>query len=131
MPSSKPVNSAGYRVVVLTLPMPPSMNHAYVTLRNGRRAKSSEVIRYHASVRRLAEGIVPITGRIAVSTVYTTPHPFGNTLRGDLNNRDKVLFDALKGVAYYDDKQICETKSCFVYKNGSLPTVKITVESIG
>jgi len=41
------------------------------------------------------------------------PLVYGNSvLRGDVDNMAKLVLDALNGVAYLDDKQVCKLLAC-------------------
>ena len=48
-----------------------------------------------------ANGVRPLSGPVSVSAVFYFPNK-----RGDLDNRIKVLLDALQDVHYADDKQV-------------------------
>jgi crossover junction endodeoxyribonuclease RusA len=89
----------------LTLPVPPSANRYWRTVQ-GRVYVSTEARRYRVDVhlRALTEGMrKPLTGPVVVSaTIYR------ERKTGDLDNRLKVLLDALKGVAFIDDDQVVE-----------------------
>lgn len=50
-------------------------------------------------------------------------------LRGDLDNREKAVFDALNGVVYYDDVQISEKTSSKAFGNANL--ILVTIERNG
>ena len=111
-------------MVRLTLPYPPSANRYWRTAVVGRRAMvhlSSEAKAYREDVawRARLAGVAPIAGRVAL-TVRLFPHrpqdwqrrqrkdPEGwdDTVQClDLGNCEKVLSDALNGVAWVDDKQ--------------------------
>lgn len=108
----------------LTLPYPPSANRYWRTAIIGRRAQtypSAEAKAYREEVawRARAIGCTPIIGRVAL-TVRLYPHrpqdwqrrqrkdpeTWDDTVQCiDLGNCEKVLSDALNGVAWVDDKQ--------------------------
>lgn len=113
-------------MIRLTLPPPISANRYWQTAARGGRAityVSAEAKAYRKRVAGLcfAAGISkPITGRVAI-TVQLYPHrplDFKNRQRKlgeawddsvqciDLDNANKVLLDALKGVAIEDDKWV-------------------------
>lgn len=86
------------------VPYPPSANR-YWRHTNGRIYRSSEASDYIGDVAFEAarQRVQCITGRVAVSLRIYRP------LRsGDLDNRLKVLLDALSGIAYDDDADIVE-----------------------
>lgn len=64
---------------------------------------SAEALKYRADVARLLAGCRPLLGDIVVARC----HVFRPRKSGDLINRLKVLEDALQGLAYLDDGQIC------------------------
>ncbi len=87
-----------------TLPMPPSANVYWRNI-NGRTLVSEDAKNYKKEVAKLAHrlGMRAATGDVSVSlTVYR------NQASGDLDNRIKVTLDALRGVAFEDDKQVVE-----------------------
>lgn len=92
----------------LTLPYPPSAN-LYWRVWRGRAVKSTEARQYQVTARRLAasqlgsqRALKRFSGPVAVAIEVYRP-----AKRGDLDNALKVMLDALKGVAFDDDKQIC------------------------
>ena len=92
----------------IRLPYPPSSNRYWRNFR-GRMVKSTDARRYDAEVKalaRLAGVFDPIEGPVSVRVdIYRA------RAMGDLDNRAKVLLDALQGIAYVDDKQIVEIHS--------------------
>lgn len=90
--------------VRLTLPMPPSANRYWRKLKN-RMVISDEAIAYKQHVTALVAGTVdtPYTGDIALIIDV-----FRRYKMGDLDNRLKIILDALQGTIYRDDKQIVE-----------------------
>lgn len=83
--------------MILELPMPPSANRYWRVFR-GHTTRSPEARAYIAKVKRLYTP-QPFTGPVAVRLDV-------HLCRGDLDNRIKVVLDALKGLAYVDDKQV-------------------------
>ena len=51
-----------------------------------------------------------------------------HTKRPDIDNLVKSVFDALNGLAYYDDSQICKLTVCKLYSE--LPRVEITITEV-
>ncbi len=93
-------------VLRLTLPYPPSANEYWVPAPGRGLVPSKTSLVYKATVRRLCAGVRPLFGDVVLSGVVYRPRAVG-----DLGNRLKVLEDALQGVAYLDDDQVCEYRS--------------------
>lgn len=98
-----PPRSEIYR---LTLPVPPSSNRYWRRGRNGQIYVSEEAEAYRTQVARAVRKIVaePLGGEIAFVVRW-----YRGERRGDLNNRIKILEDALRKALYVDDKQIVES----------------------
>ena len=94
-------------MIALELPDPPSLNHYWrmvnVPGQGVRILKSREGRDYQATVRRLAQGqgVQPLEGELQVRIIWRRQYR-----RGDLDNKLKVVLDALKGIAWKDDAQI-------------------------
>lgn len=90
--------------VSLTLPYPPSANRYWRYVRN-HPVVSADAKAYRAAAGMMArhQGMAPFTGKVALYIELYRPQK-----SGDLDNRIKILADALKGVAYNDDDQIVE-----------------------
>lgn len=84
------------------LPMPPSANR-YWRSYNARRSpvRSVEAREYMRTVGHLLASWRPLSGRVAVSLVVS-----GLRANADLDNRIKILLDALTGHAWEDDAQV-------------------------
>lgn len=113
-------------MITLTLPYPLSANRYWVAIKIPGRtmmAPSKEAKAYKAEVLRLARaaGIeAPIPGRVEIGIrlypqrpqdwakrARVAPSTWDDTVQClDLDNANKVLFDALKGVAIDDDKWV-------------------------
>lgn len=94
-----------YKTHTLRLPMPPSAN-VYWRLGKHGLYVSDEAKQYKQEVWILAReyGIYdPLEGAVIVTAKVYRPRK-----AGDLDNRLKVLLDALQGTAYHNDKQIVE-----------------------
>lgn len=91
-------------MISLTLPYPPSVNHY---LRRGKRGvyQTPEATAYkeHAALTARLEGVEPLAGEIVVVLEIYRPRKVG-----DIDGVFKLVFDALNGVAWFDDKQIVE-----------------------
>jgi crossover junction endodeoxyribonuclease RusA len=91
-----------------TLPLPPTAN-LYWRIFRGRAIQSADAKNYKRMVafRAMNQDISsrpkPIDGDVVVTmTVY------GRWKQGDLDNFQKCLLDALRGIAFHDDKQVVE-----------------------
>lgn len=100
-------------MIRLSLPYPPSVNRMYRVPKNlGRAILSADGRDYKQAVAAIAmqKRLQPRDGPIAVEYVL---HPRRNKdgsasqVRIDLGNCEKVASDALNGLAWHDDKQIC------------------------
>lgn len=93
------MNSAGSQLI---LPIPPSANQ-YWRIGIGQVYVRKEAIAYRDLVGWLGkkDGVELRQGDVKVSVIVRRKHN-----RGDIDNYLKVLFDALQGVAYVNDKQI-------------------------
>lgn len=89
---------------MIVLPFPPSANRYWRSAARGGRAmvyKSAEAKAYAAAVDALDIEHVALVGPVSVEASFYFP-----SLRGDLDNRIKVLLDVLQGIAYADDRQV-------------------------
>lgn len=95
----------------LTLPWPPTSNHAYATVRTqtgtSRRAKSQAARNYALLAQVLTKRVHPTpiftaVDRIAVTLLLHPP----DARRFDIANREKILIDAISPVLGFDDSQI-------------------------
>lgn len=141
-------------MIVLTLPYPLSANvywHSRVITKEGRQMvithPSRDAQNYKTEVgwRCKAAGVrAPIPGRVAIS-VQLYPHrpqdyqkrmrqlgaAWDDTVRCiDLDNANKVLLDALKGVAIEDDKWVRRLTSERMEPDGRDACVVVTIRSI-
>lgn len=111
-PSPEPTPAIAHRVAAapkrtkrsyeLSLPYPPSANR-YWRVYRGIVTKSAEATSYQRAVRVTARaaGCEMLSGDISVTMYVYRP-----LKRGDLDNRIKVLLDALNGAVYTDDDQV-------------------------
>lgn len=91
----------GVRVMTLTLPWPPSVNHLYAVV-NGRKVLSAKGRDYIAEVARSVARQTPCTFgplRIAYSAVAFPP----DRRRRDLSNLVKIVEDSLTKAGVWDD----------------------------
>lgn len=89
---------------IMVLPVPPSANRYWRNIR-GRMVVSVEAQNYKSLVHLACAQLNPIEkGRdVAISFTF-----YRAQKSGDLDNRIKVILDAMNNVAYEDDKQIVE-----------------------
>lgn len=92
------------RGMILDLPFPPTGNTYWRHFR-GRVVVSTEARKYRQGIklRALTAGVKPLAGPVCVNVTVYRPRQIG-----DLDNSLKVLLDALRGVAFEDDKQVVE-----------------------
>jgi crossover junction endodeoxyribonuclease RusA len=102
------------------LPVPPSANMYWRVWRN-RMVVTEEARAYKQEVALLLRGAVPLTGNVSVNLSVYRPRKCG-----DLDNYNKVLFDALQGLAYKNDSQITEIHS-FRQDDKNNPRVRLLV----
>ena len=86
--------------VPLMLPVPPSANR-YWRRAGTRLYVSEEGVAYRAAVAKLLRGSRVLAGDVAVHAVW-----YRARRAGDVDNRGKVLLDALNGIAWTDDSRI-------------------------
>lgn len=90
-------------MISLELPVPPSANHIW-RVGKGRTYLSPEYKLWLKKARILIRNQYrgkPLAGEVFVNIAW-----FRQTRRGDLDNKAKPILDALKGLAYMDDKQV-------------------------
>lgn len=110
-------------MIKVTLPMPPSANRYWRTSRDGRVYVSDEAKTYKSRVR-LDTAAEPLEGDLTITVkVYRAQKT------GDLDNRLKVLFDALKGLAFSDDRQIAEIHA-YRFEDKRDPRVEVEVSNL-
>lgn len=94
-------------MISLTLPMPPTVNHAYGVRRGGGRFIKPAGIKFRQEVAEIVAeaGHKTLEGRVSLFAVI---HP-ADRRRQDLDNRSKALQDALTHAGVWlDDEQIDE-----------------------
>ena len=107
-----------------TLPISPSANR-YWQLRRNRIVVTEEAKAYKQEVYYLVKHYEPLVGNVAVNfTVYRPAK------RGDLDNYTKVMFDALNGLVWQDDKQVVEIHS-FREDDKHNPRIEFLVYEVG
>jgi crossover junction endodeoxyribonuclease RusA len=109
--------------VVMVLPYPPSANDYWRTTRTGRVFVSKDAARYREIVKTICTGITPMAGDLFVSYRVYRPQK-----SGDLQNRAKVLDDALNGIAWGDDKQITKIEM-ERFDDKEFPRIEVVVKA--
>lgn len=114
------------KTIRLTLPYPPGLNHLHAVVR-GRKVLSREGRAFKQAVEAIAmvEGVRPI----ASGPVVVTVKQYRPRRAGDLDNFFKAPFDALKGVAWGDDKQVRQIHA-FQFEDRDNPRIEVTVEPL-
>lgn len=92
----------GDRILSVCLPVPPSANR-YWRYGRGHVYVSDEALAYKQQVRYLLGQIDPFTSGVSVQFLV-----YRRNNKGDLDNYQKVLYDALKGILYPDDNAVLE-----------------------
>jgi crossover junction endodeoxyribonuclease RusA len=90
---------------IFTLPVPPSANR-YWRVWNNRIVVTDEARAYKDEIALLLRACIPLEGDVSVNFTVFRPR-----MKGDLDNYNKILFDALQGLCYYNDSQIVEIHS--------------------
>jgi len=110
----------------ITLDVPPSANR-YWRNYQGRIVRSDEAIAYKHMTGLLCNtaGLSPLEGDVRLTLKVYRPRK-----KGDLDNRIKVLADALQGYAYFDDSQIAEIHA-YRYDDKDCPRVEVEVTQVG
>lgn len=90
----------------ISLPLPPSVNHMYITTRTGRRIRTQEAIAWQDAALLIAKAVRRKShyewggGWVRVTVAVTWP----DHRRRDVSNLHKPLADCIEGAAYPDDK---------------------------
>lgn len=87
--------------IKLTLPFSPSANRYWRSAPRKGLVPSAEAEAYKRLVAQVAHGTRPLVGDVRVAIEVYRPRRIG-----DLDNSQKVLFDALRGIAFLDDAQV-------------------------
>ena len=90
---------------IFTLPVPPSANK-YWGVSGSRMYVTAEAKAYKQEIKYLLAQSVPMKGLVAVNFSVYRPR-----MKGDLDNYNKIMFDALQGLVYENDNQIVEIHS--------------------
>jgi crossover junction endodeoxyribonuclease RusA len=106
------------------LPVAPSANRYWRVWRN-RAVRTKDAENYRSAVAAIIGRQSVYTGPVAV-----TMHWYREARRGDLNNRTKILLDALEGCVYENDRQIVE-EHYYRHEDPACPRFEVTVEARG
>lgn len=112
-------------MIRITLDYPPSANRYWRIDRRGFAFVSPEAKAYKANTAMRAKlaRLKPLQGAVAMTLCVYRPRRVG-----DLENRLKVLEDALNGIAYEDDSQITEVHM-YRFEDKANPRVEVTLEA--
>jgi len=92
--------------IALILPVPPSANRYWATNRKGVVYETDEAKAYKQEVALMTRHVRPLPGELCINFTVFRPRKCG-----DLDNYEKIMFDALQGIAYENDNQIVEIHS--------------------
>lgn len=120
-------------ILKLTLPLPPSINHYYVTNQRGQRVKSGRAdawmfeagLLVKDAARKQGWGYSEKEKLVMYITVY-----WPDNRRRDTHNLHKALCDAPEGIAYKDDKWVLVRDRDFAVDREN-PRVEIEIERAG
>jgi crossover junction endodeoxyribonuclease RusA len=102
---TRPAIARAAEEYTFTLPVPPSANR-YWRVWNNRIVVTDEARAYKDEIALLLRACVPLEGDVSVNFTVFRPR-----MKGDLDNYNKIMFDALQGLCYYNDNQIVEIHS--------------------
>ena len=88
-----------------TLPVPPSANE-YWGVSGSRMYVTEKAKAYKKEIKYMLSQAVPMKGFVAVNFSVYRPR-----MKGDLDNYNKIMFEALQGLVYENDNQIVEIHS--------------------
>lgn len=122
--------AAAQEPVRLTLPLPPNANHYRgINYEQRRVFVREEGEAYHRTVAglALAAGLrTPLAGPVHITKL----HVYRARRAGDLDGFEKVLFDALQGSVYANDKQIVAKDGIRLLDDKANPRVELEVRSV-
>lgn len=114
--------------VVCVLPEPPAANrylrtHGHITYKTREAKAYCELVATLTAKHRTNGGPTFPTGDVTVVVVWHRGRK-----AGDLGERTKVLYDALQGTIYADDKQISQDWRRRVDSHAEIPKAHVRVE---
>lgn len=104
-----------------TLPLPPSSNRYWRKTRTGNVYLSEAAKKYISDV-----GVLYGSKALIDKNISITLKVFRKIKSGDLDNRIKILFDAMQGVVYKNDSQITEIHA-YRFDDKSNPRVEVKI----
>lgn len=113
--------------MTITLPYPPSANRYWRVFQGiARKSKEASAYQFTAAAMARSQGMLPIVdGEVRVTIDVYRP-----AKRGDVDNSVKILVDALKGIAFTDDKQVKRIEIERHDTDRHHPRAVVTVEAI-
>lgn len=115
-------------VMLLTLPVVPSKNDYKLPHPNGKGFILTPIARAYRkaiAVFAVARQIQPIAGDVDLHLYWYRESPQS----GEAQNREEQLFDALQGVAYFNDKQIRDHHT-YTREDPRRPRMEVRIESL-
>lgn len=117
----------------LTLPLPPSVNHAYKNVSIQKRIKTDEANAYIAQAGWVAKAWMQQSGWTmpdkSTKVVMRVWIWWANNRRRDADNLFKILSDSLTGIAYIDDCMVLPQVIDFSVDKHN-PRVEIELEEV-
>lgn len=113
----------------LTIPLPPSINHAYRYV-NGKKIRTKETIAYDAMVQEIAkeamrkQKLKMFPEKVKIKTDWTYYFP-DNRIR-DTHNSFKIPLDSMEGIVYRNDYWVLVNILDFIIDKDN-PRVEIVV----
>ncbi len=107
----------------VSIPVPPSVNRYWMVAHN-RVIVTPEARQYKQEIALLLGRYEPLCGTVAVEFTVFRPRR-----AGDLDNYQKVMFDALNGLLWNDDKQVVEIHG-YLADDKNNPRVELLVYEI-
>ncbi len=111
-------------IVKLTLPFPPSSNRYWRKTRHGRVYVSDEAKNYRDEIALLTKRCGIAIGDVSFTAKFYRPRK-----SGDLDNRIKILLDALQGNCFVDDSQVVEIHA-YRFDDREKPRVEVEIREI-
>lgn len=113
--------------IELVLPEPPSVNRIWKRKRNGGVYLAPSVAKFYVAAKVAALSAKAYGVPFGTDPVKVTMKWYRSAKRGDLDNRTKIVGDALNGVVWADDKQIVEWH-LYRYDAPKKGRVELTIE---